>query len=364
MSETGRVISVDESVRGSSLAEDVLVNDVQIVVESVDDFEEDGGVLTVNGVRYAYTTPDDATLTIPVATQTLAAVEGDPVLIYPQPVARYAQVVLEDAPDVPIAALVPHALVGRIASGLEAYGDFDAVEVVETSAGSWEVRDLLGRRYARSGMNETDWRNSKGLTILLGDPESDVAEYWFTGAEMVAEFVGPASVPLPNPGSTIRRVGRGGQGSNPVSITVDFPAKVTLAGVASVENGTATDCNVRLYLLAVDTADDSNMAGRQATQFVNGDDLTNNRHRQISNQRQLTMNGTPDDPLTYTFWWGFQQDSATASRAMTLRNLKMTLRVTYAPDLPTTESPERAPQWTTFADTTEAYTNVEGNDAG
>ncbi len=381
MTEVARLISVEETLPSSTVLIAAFAGEEVLALEDVAAFAEEGGTLQVNGTAglqtYAYGPPDDEANTLPLLTPLTDDVEeGDEVRV-PHALTRWASVVLDDAPDVPVLARVPHSLVGRLPSGVYADSDLDALTIAESAPGSWVVVDVLGREFARPGYADTDWTNSKGIKLIVGDGETDTAELLFGTHEMVAENRGPEDTTFPPAsGGTWRRIGREGVGTGSVAVTTDFPAKVTLSGVASVINSSGTDWNVRFFLAAINADTGDEYLGRQGTTICQGGDGTApQKHRQVTNERQFFFDATPESPTRINFWWGFQQDTG-ASRSASVRNMKMTLRVSYAPDVPTdddpvtgtpgtetgTADPDRAPKWTSFADTAESYVRVESND--
>lgn len=382
MIETGRVLSVEEELLGSSVAADTAAGATELPVDSTEDFEEHGGTLQIvsghNVQTIAYGVPDDEGSLLPLLSPLTAAVEEADEVSIPGAVKRYAAVALEDAPDEAIFALIPHSLIQRLPAGVRDLDDLDAVTIRETTPGDWVVDDVLGRELARVGIAQTDWRNGKGLYLAGGDPTAGEGFFGVgvISAEMVAENAGPESVNLPlGSSNTYRRIGRTGAGSGAVTVVTDFPAKVTLSGIASVLNTSGVDWNVRFYLVAVNADTDDEYVGRQGTQYCPGGNSS--AHRQVTNERQFFFDASPDLPTRINFWWGFTRDAGTSALAQgscQLRNLKMTLRVSYAPDVPIKKdggaddtpgalekAPEREPAWTSHAEMKESYLRLEEN---
>ena len=381
MKETGRVLSVEEEVIGSTVLVNTALGATELAVESTDDFEEAGGQLQiVNGhdiQTIAYGPPDDEGATLPLLSPLTAAVEAGDEVSLPGTVRRYAAVALEDAPDEAIFALIPHSLIQRLPAGVRDLDDLDAVSILEDTPGYWVVDDVIGRELARVGIGQTDWRNGKGLYLAGGDPTAGEGFFGVgvISAEMVAENRGPVATNIPlGSSNTYRRIGRTDAGSGAITVVTDFPAKVTLSGVASVINSSSVDWNVRFYLVGVNADTDEEYVGRQGTQFCNGNDSPS-KHRQVTNERQLFFDASVDFPTRMNFWWGFTRDAGTSTLsqgACTIRNLKMTLRVSYAPDMPIdTDStpgaiendPDRAPAWTSHDEMKETYLRTEENAA-
>lgn len=371
MSEVGRVLSVEELLPSTNVVTAALAGETEVEVEDVAPFAEEGGTLEVLGTAgrqsYTYGPPDDELNILTLDDPLDDALEvGDEVRV-PAAVSRYASVALDDAPDVPVLARIPHSLIGRLPPGVYDEDDLDAVAIREATPGDWRVTDVLGREFARAGFAETDWRNDRGVVLIGGDLENGVAEGIFGAGVIVPEFVaannGPVDTSFPaGGGGALRRIGRDGVNSGAIAITTDFPATVSISAEASVLNGDDDDgWNVRFYIVAIDPVLDITSVGRQGTQWCQAGDLTAGRHRQVSRSRQYRFDASPDDPQTRNFWWGFTNDTG-VSHAAQVRNMAMTLRVSYAPDIATSEEPERAPAWTPYADTAESYARMEIDD--
>lgn len=130
-----QVTSVAEEHVGSTL----LVQDgTTLTVEDVEEFDADGGQLSVGGEVRSYVVVDDE-LIISAALGGVYA-EGDEVLVYPLQVERVAYV-LEAGAEEELPARVPHSLHDRLALGTR---DEDG-EMVEVEGAGEElvVRDVL-----------------------------------------------------------------------------------------------------------------------------------------------------------------------------------------------------------------------------
>lgn len=378
MTETGRVLSVEEQLPGSTLSATALAGDEALSVASTEDFAEGGGTLQVRSGSTVqiidYGPPDDVALTLPLLTPLESAAEESDEVSLPGAIERYAAVALEDAPDEAILARIPHSLIQKLPAGVRDLDDLDAVRIREEKPGLWVVEDVLAREFARVGIAETDWRNGKGLYLVGGDPQGGEGLFGVgvISAEMVAENAGPVATTFPLGSSdTWRRIGRIGVNSGAIQVVTDFPAKVTLSAVASIINTSGDDWNARLYIAAINPDTDEEYRGRQGTNYCPGGDgaASPQRHRQITNERQIFFDASMDSPTTMNFWWGFSRDAG-ASGSVSVRNLKMTLRVSYAPDVPIdADTPaaievdeDREPRWTSHDLMKESYLRIEGND--
>lgn len=372
--ETGRVLSVNEDLAGTTLAADAAGSATEILVNDTEGFDEDGGrlrVLSVNGnATFGYVPDDDAVSLRLDAALGFAVTAGEEVRLEPLSIERYALVGLEDAPDAPILARVPHGLIQRLPAGIRDESDREAVSLEEAGPGAWVVTDVIGRGSASPGYFETDWANEYGVQLLGGQLGDDVPFGLFGAAvvtpDIVISYEGPsAAIAIPKSGSgTLRKIGQGGDTADPLALTLTFPTKITCNGHLSVSNLSDTVAwNARLFLLAVDTDTGTFYQGRPGTDFCGAGDGTNGRERQVVNDRQVFFDASPDAPRHLNWWWALQQDSADTTHSAIVTHAKMTLRISYAPDVPTTDQPNRSPAWTDEPDLIAAYKRAEGDTA-
>lgn len=144
MIEQGLIRSVQTTPLGSLLAADAALAATSVTVESILDFNETGGTLTLNGVSYAYLSADYSTNVITLATGlTGAAVTGDAVALVPGSVDTTALVEMTGA-DEAIPARVPHALADRIPEGIRLDGEEEAVQL-EWVDGEFILTDVVGK---------------------------------------------------------------------------------------------------------------------------------------------------------------------------------------------------------------------------
>lgn len=144
MTEYGNVVEVEETIAGGELTADANPGATVLQLNTVLDFNEDGGTLIVGDaevIDYLATDPDAATVTL-VAGLASPALAGDPVSPYPLIVERVALVDLDDDGD-GISARVPHALFERLPEGSRS-DDREAVTITRDGS-AWVVEDVLGR---------------------------------------------------------------------------------------------------------------------------------------------------------------------------------------------------------------------------
>jgi hypothetical protein len=377
VSELGRVLSVDEHVEGSVAAATASIGGATITVEDPTPFPEEGGTLTHTDATevdhdYTFTAADLETGVLTLSGTLAAAVAlDDPVRLDPLAVTREAVVALEDADDAPILARVPHSLVSWFSPGVRSLEDQEAALVAERRPGDWVVTDVLGRAYASMGLDVTDIRNDDGVPLLGGDPRKGVPYAVFgLGTESVilrAENMGPVdasgSGALPVGGSgNLRKIGVGGIDTGGIDLTISAPVKLDITANVSVINQEATACNVRLYVLITEAVGSGSFPGRQATNHLLADNGTA-RHCQVVKSRVVSIDAAPDNERVFKVWWALAQDSAGGIDAF-VRNLEMTIRMSYAPGLATATEPDREPQWGTSvgSDVTGQYQVAEGDD--
>lgn len=172
------------------------------------------------------------------------------------------------------------------------------------------------------------------------------------------------SISLPDISSgTIRTQGRSGQDSNPLTFVLDRPAKIMAWAWVDVSNENASvDYNTRFYIVMRNNGTSS--LGRQMNAWCNSGDETAGRQRAISNGRDYVVaDASPSNKRTIEVLWGYRNDSG-QSRAATVRNQKMMVLISYAPDYDSSGvSTTKVPAWTNDAVTRFNYTYAEGNDS-
>ena len=148
-------------------------------------------------------------------------------------------------------------------------------------------------------------------------------------------------------GGSFHPMGTGGSGNGPLEIWFDRPTRIIGWSCANFENESATVAyNARHYILMQDIPTLTVTSGRQVNNFMTAADSTNNRTRLLVVMRSMFVNASPSNVLGYRFWWGYNQDDASGRQA-TIRNQKMILLCSYAPDYdPSAVSTVRNPTWT------------------
>ena len=151
MTSTGRIVEVSTVAIGDVLDGDHASGATVLTMNSVVDFDEEGGTLayldpsddtTIVTIGYSATDPDAETITLSSA---LADdLDSDTfIAAYPESDEKVALVILDDEDD-PLSARVPHSLYDRLTEGVRDPGEQEAVEVGLDSGDEWVVVDLLG----------------------------------------------------------------------------------------------------------------------------------------------------------------------------------------------------------------------------
>ncbi len=156
--ERGRVRNVQEIQEGSVLVADAAAGASVLFVESVQDFDAEGGELAIEDELLPYVAIDDTANTI-----TLEGVTADPhdtdaeVYVDPGAINRYAHIAIDDAGDEGevLVARVEHGLWELLTTGTRLDSEGEWV-IVEHNDYEWIVTDVLGRAPAREGAGASD----------------------------------------------------------------------------------------------------------------------------------------------------------------------------------------------------------------
>lgn len=145
MTDLGLIHSAQSATSGGYLAADAALSATSLVVDSILDFNEDGGSLTLNGVTYTYTAANSATFNITLATGlTGAALTQDRVDVTPVVVEKTALVMVPNTEDA-LTVLVPHALMDRVPEGIREEGARETV-LFDKVDDRFVITDILGKR--------------------------------------------------------------------------------------------------------------------------------------------------------------------------------------------------------------------------
>lgn len=141
--EQGFVTNVTTHTLGAYLAADAALAAVSITVDSILDFLEGGGSVTLNGVTYTYTSADYDTNIIAIpAGLSAAAVAGDRVEVTPVVVEKEASVMVPHAEDA-LSVRVPHQLFALVPDGVRLSGG-ELVQFAEQN-NQFVMTDVLGK---------------------------------------------------------------------------------------------------------------------------------------------------------------------------------------------------------------------------
>jgi hypothetical protein len=146
VTEQGVVSNVYTRTLGAYLTAGASIGATSLVVDSILDFPEGGGSLTLNSVTYPYAAANYDTNTLSgvngVTGITGTAVVSDRVAVSPAVVQRYAEVIVEHT-ETSMTVRVPHALMDRVLDGVR----FDAGErvVFDEQDNHWVMLDVLNK---------------------------------------------------------------------------------------------------------------------------------------------------------------------------------------------------------------------------
>lgn len=172
MIEHGVVQEVRVAQYGSYLAVDAASGATALVLESILDFSEVGGRLTLNGVEYMYIAVDATTDTVTLSAGLAgAAVATDRVDIAPVAVDKLALVRILNAEET-LTARVPHALMNRMPVGVRQADEAESVQFQEIN-GEFVIADVIGKQ--PRGLPLTQMLSAVCTTLLdLTTTETDV----------------------------------------------------------------------------------------------------------------------------------------------------------------------------------------------
>ncbi len=164
------------------------------------------------------------------------------------------------------------------------------------------------------------------------------------------------------PSTGLRYVGADGIDLGSKLLAFDRPTYLQMSMVSTIGNrSTSNDFNIRVFIVAV--VDGVETRGRASYQHmpVDGDPATK-WHNVTVFRDYLIDYASEDTPVTVEFWAGFQGGGG-LGRQITLRDFKLRVLYSYAPDLGAGFDPAMRPAWTTQGETREAYRVLEGEDA-
>ena len=147
--EQGKVAEVQIIPAGSEAAGDHAINDEVLLVDKVDDFEETGGKVSVDGTVLSYTGIDYDVKGLLLASPLSAAVLDETDVILEQySEEKWATVIIEDGSDSEFAR-IPMFMAPDIEDGIRAEEDQESC-LIELEGNEWVVRDIVGMSGTRS----------------------------------------------------------------------------------------------------------------------------------------------------------------------------------------------------------------------
>lgn len=144
---SGLIRDVSIEVAGSSLAADAAISATVLYLDDASDFNESGGIVSINAVIYNYSSADLDADTITLASPLAVAAElGFPIHVSPAAMEKRASVLFNGTDDT-ISVRVPHNLYDRIPEGIRVVGTEESValEDLGSAGGEWVISDIIGK---------------------------------------------------------------------------------------------------------------------------------------------------------------------------------------------------------------------------
>ena len=233
------------------------------------------------------------------------------------------------------------------------------------------IDDDFDRTASSSSLGTSDSGQTWQTSATLGGIEASDQPFTFYGyASTLPIFYMEDSairtnVNIPYSGQEppeITRMGRGGKNVDPLILTIDRPTMIVAWGFSNIENESTAEWHARFYL--VFKIDGAYRWGRRQNAITGASDSTYGRQRLLATSHAAWVSATSDNPKPIEFWWGYQHsDSAQNTRQATLRNQKMTILLSYAPDRAGVFTTTRRPLWIRSGTVRRAYRDFEGDDA-
>lgn len=223
-----------------------------------------------------------------------------------------------------------------------------------------------------------DWEDSGNWAIEETEQPyalfGNAIELPFYYAEDTTAYVGGSHINIPYFDSTPKRMGDNGSSSVAAkTLYIDRPTLIECRAWANVTNDTtgggAESFNVRFFI-GIEWGGTTYYGRQQNTWTGVGDNTGTPRPQRLCATAHQEFVDPGDDPYVQVdFWWAYQQDSASmTSNNILLRNQKMEILTTYAPDFSVDVdgdpvfTTKKRPLWTKFGINRTAYRAIQGND--
>lgn len=170
----GRVLEVRVRNTGGNLSAQAVNTDTTLSLDSVYDFDDNGGTLVIEDVMYDYTSIDreanTITLTSALADLQEALEIASPVLVYPYSDEKFALAYIYEDQD-PILARIPHSLKDRMADRIRDDAEQEIVQIA-IDGSEYIIEDIIGVKQSLvSGDTSTSHmiHDDDGITVYGPD---------------------------------------------------------------------------------------------------------------------------------------------------------------------------------------------------
>lgn len=160
----GKVLSVETRNLSESATADAAIGATTLAVSDASTFDENGGLVTINGDTLAYSAIDVDldTLTLPVALATAIA-ENDIVEVYPPAPVKTALVGLDEDGGDSVPATVLHSLLDRLPDGTRDGTNSETVTIEQRGIYELIVTDVLGNQLVQQSLDYVEGEGGYGL---------------------------------------------------------------------------------------------------------------------------------------------------------------------------------------------------------
>lgn len=165
MTMTGKVLSVETRNLAESATADAAIAATTIFVSDASSFDENGGIVTINGEQIAFTAIDVDANSITLAAGLVAAVlENDIVEVFPPTPIRTALIDIGEPGGDAVPATVPHALLDRLPDGTRDPAVTESVTLEERGTFELVVADIIGEQLATQSLDYVEGEDGIGLS--------------------------------------------------------------------------------------------------------------------------------------------------------------------------------------------------------
>lgn len=186
MTLTGKVLTVTTLNLGEPAVAAASVGATTLYVADASTFDENGGLININGETVAYLTNDveldTLTLSVPLVT---AVADQDMVEVSPAAPIKTALVSLGGEGDDPIPATVPHYLLDRLGDGTRDEVAAESVTLEQRGTYEWIVSDIIGEQLVQQSLDYVEGGEGYGFSDA-GQQVQDLQAVGSVGASVVS----------------------------------------------------------------------------------------------------------------------------------------------------------------------------------